>query len=263
MDIYTAKLPINPSFVSGFKQMDDAIVLSNICELSAQLHTFCYLFNIPHVASRLGWIVDPTPKLGIVSKLDTKRISASIKRLVKEKLLDWQKDPLAVRPNVGEIERRFTTGYVTQAIEIADVSEWDSLSNQEYWAAIPGVSDGKPKITLEDYVKKVQSEFEWAKQYSVLNNAPERIIVVSQKISQITGFIPDTKDWIASVSALLAIAGDDTDTLEEGLLKGNVARSTGVTLASLRSYSGFVRDVAASKRVVVGVSQQTQSVIRI
>lgn len=266
MNLYTAKIPINSAFLS--MGTDEAMVLSGVCELSSQLRTFTALFNIAHVPSRMGWIVDPIPKLQqTFPKLTTKKIQTILRKLAKDELIDYLREPVAARPNVAEIERRYSTGYATvkvsDTVETADI-EWDNLSSQEYWDKIPGANHGLPKVTLSEYVEKTKTQFDWAAQYKQLNNAPEHMIEVSYLCHQITGFIPDTNDWLASVNVLLSLSGNNIETLKEGLIKGNVMRSSGqVAMTSLRSYQGAVREVAASKRVVVNGTPQIRQVVRV
>lgn len=252
MQTFFGEILVDPTLAKQLP-LDEAKVLSIVCQLSAQLRMITHTFAIPHTSSRLGWIVNPSPKIVFHEPLlVSQKIIKILKKQIKSGLLLEHLDPFAVLPNASEIVRQY--GVKWHMVELGDArlqpDDWGLLGRQEYWDSIPGVSDGLPKVTLASYVEHVKNHFDWAKEYKMLDHVPEHLIEASHLISTLTGFVPDSKDWVAAVSMLLATANGSMQTLREGLEKGNEMRKS-VPFAGVRSFQGAVREVAAQKRVTV------------
>lgn len=244
--------------------LDENKVLSTICYLSSHLRLICGVFNVPHPSSKIGWIIEPAPKINSLQpSLPIKEIEKIIVKFIKQKYLLSSDDPFAVLPNADQIIETFDVKM--NAVEITSDSlicdEWSKLSSDEYWKAIPGVSDGLPKMSLTKFVEAVQSQSDWAKQYPQLANAPPVVLDASFLVFQKTGFIPESNDWLAAVTMLLRMANNDMKTLSEGLDKGQEMRKT-VSMTSVRSFQGAVREVAASKRIVTGTTSNKQRIVQ-
>ena len=250
MKTFFTEIEREPSLARYFTKAE-VIVIGGLCQVSAHLRFICYTFQIPHPSSRLGWVMDPIKVACSFDKDTTEKEAAKIiKKAVKEKLFLEHKNPHAILPNAEEFINRYNVRW--HAYNIPDdaifVQPTDSLSNQEFWDQIPGISDKLEPITLDQYVDKVKTVFDWAQEYSVLTNVPEYLIEVSKLITDVTGYRPEGKDWIASVLTLYKEAGSDMSILKAGLMRGNEMRKT-ITFTSIRSFTGAICEEMAQRKI--------------
>ena len=92
----------------------------------------------------------------------------------------------------------------------------------------------------------------WAVTWRVLDNAPLDIVHASYILAESAGMLPysSRKSWYSAISDLLDACGRDFDVLSAAVHKAATDREVrGITLSSPRSFQGYARNEAATRRM--------------
>lgn len=175
------------------------------------------------------------------------------------------------RPNLRYIEMELEKlGFRLDGNRVhKQVSELpEEVTQEEWWNDTPGNATGKELKEL-----KREEWQEWAGRYKILDHAPVEIQKASWIISTRTGFVPEGKDWLASVTQLWIASGKDEEVLSLALDEGQALRMNPdkkFTFSGPRAYVSYAKDIASRKRlgtkenpIKVGQNKPNNEVIRV
>lgn len=128
-----------------------------------------------------------------------------------------------------------------------DNDTWDP---DAAWDAIPGTPPSRSTAQPGSLV----ATNEWAKQYKILDGAPDYIRRVSYLLTEYTGLVPrgSKKSWYAQITDLWEAARHDESILVRGLVKGQEGKmQRGLTMVRPASFTSFVVSEAAQPKKAV------------